>query len=310
MSSSGSGTWQFETKDATGSWTSAEAPMGKTLNGVTGTVRGPVAVGKSGYVIARSMDDGNWGVLYESGPAAENNVLSTVASTDDGKRVWFAGQGGALGCYDIPDDRKYDFSDPNGKTRSWESIAVAGDRGNEKLLLGSGSGEVLPAYMDGTVASWDVLTNPGGSTTIVAADATPDGVGYVADSTGGVYKTTVHEGWSRIGIEPAGSVHGLTATSDGVLVVSSAGRAFDYAPDAERWTPYDVGSKTLYSVAHTDGTAALAVGSSGSLYRHANSGWIRADTPTGNTLNDVTLGPVDVAVGSSGTIIERNNDVS
>ena len=77
------------------------------------------------------------------------NQLRTLDVTDDGKRLWFAGSSGTIGCYDVETNRKYDYSYPNEMTSTWESIAVSGNTGSEKLLIANGSGEVLPASVDG-----------------------------------------------------------------------------------------------------------------------------------------------------------------
>jgi hypothetical protein len=53
--------------------------------------------------------------------------------------------------------------------------------------------------------------------------------------------------------------------------------------------------------------SGLTVGGSGTIYRRTWTGWEEEETPSGNTLQGVTVGTSgpDVAVGSSGTILER-----
>jgi len=50
-------------------------------------------------VLARGAD--SWESVLEDGPSANGETLRGVDATDDGQAVWFAGDGGALGHYDI-----------------------------------------------------------------------------------------------------------------------------------------------------------------------------------------------------------------
>ncbi|MFC7199625.1 hypothetical protein [Halospeciosus flavus] len=300
-------TWQFESQSTTGEWQKAKSPVDKTLYDVAQTRYGPVAVGGSGLIVARSMDDGNWGVLYDAGPGAENHVLKTAESTDDGGRVWFGGKTGALGFYDLEEGAKYDLSEPEGRVPTWNTMAVHGERGSEKLLLATTSGQVMLGYVDGVDVTWGQMTKPDGTTSVTATDAAPDGFGYVVNSNGGAFKTSIYEGWRRIGIDGAGTLGGVAAEKDSLLVVTSSGRAYRYAEGNQEWTPYKVGGNSLNGV-DTQGKEALAVGGSGSIYRSYSGSWYEAESPAGNTLQAVAMGEVDVAVGSGGAIVERLTD--
>jgi nitrous oxide reductase len=82
-----------------GGWTEVDSPVSKTLYGVVNTQAGPFAAGKTGNVLGRV--DGSWRVVVDDGPQTRSNSLRTLAVTDDGKRIWFAGSSGALGAYDV-----------------------------------------------------------------------------------------------------------------------------------------------------------------------------------------------------------------
>jgi hypothetical protein len=292
-----------------GDWVAADAPTSETLFGVVQTVRGPVAVGTDGLVLGRGP--AGWERLVERGPAARSNTLFDADVTDDGERVWFAGSSGALGMYDVVDRRKYDFSAPMEKTSTWESIAVAGSGEEARLLVANGSGEVVGAAFDenGRPRFGDP-TEPGGGSTLTAVDVA-DGVGYACDTSGGVYRLRTDE-WERIGIREASvDFRDVLGTDDGrLLVAADDGLVYRYDHDFERWTPLAVGTTGFHAIDDADGRTVV-VGDAGAVHqRTEDADWRRVPSPVSDELLGVALGPLDVAVGEDGTVVERTAGVT
>jgi hypothetical protein len=308
-----------------GDWVEADLPTGETMYGVVQTVRGPVAVGTDGLVLGRGP--AGWERLVERGPAARSNSLYDVDVTGDGERVWFAGSSGALGMYDVVDRRKYDFSAPMEKTSTWESVAVDGHGEDTRLLVANGSGEVVGAVFDEAGRPrFGEPTEPGSGSTLAAVDIAA-GVGYAADTSGGVYRLRTDE-WERIGVDGAAvdfrDVLGTAIEDDPdgdrdrqdgegavpgdegrLLVAGDGGLVYRYDPAFDRWTPIVVGTADVHALDAAD-RRTVAVGDQGAIHgRTDDADWRRVPSPVAAELLDVALGPLDVAVGEGGTALER-----
>lgn len=284
-------------------WTEAETPTAKALNGVVETAEGPVAVGADGNVLVRTDDE--WEFLIDAGPATRSNALTTVDATSDGSRVWFAGSSGALGAYDLKERKKHDYSAPGEKTSTWEAIAVTGERGDERLRIANGSGEVLSATVDdGCPAFGDDVVKPGGGSTIAALDFGGDTC-YAIDTSGNVFEEVDGE-WEDIGIGNAQvDFFDLHASEETLLVAGGGGRIYRYDRVCDNWTPIAVGSGALRGLDRDD-DGIVAVGASGHVYRRApHQGWTRVDSPVEADLRSVALGSPAVAVGAGSAVIER-----
>ncbi|WP_436931053.1 hypothetical protein [Halosimplex halobium] len=305
--------WEFASGSAPARWTAVDSPVPDTYHDVTATAKGPCAVATDGAVVARAAD-GTWGLVVEDGPSARGETLRAVDATGDGKRVWFAGANGALGCYDLPAGRRVDRSEPQGIADGFGALAVDGDRGSEKLLVADGSGHVFPATVDGRRLDWGPTTRPSGNTAVTAL-AAADGVGYAVDSNAAVYRTTGSEGWERVGVDGAGnSFYAVAATPDRLLVGGGNGRLYGGPPDGSVWTPHTLGDFTVQALAAGDspaadstaGAPALATGSGGSLYARGPAGWRRERWDGSKTIRGVVSGDPGVAVGSNGLVLERS----
>lgn len=299
--------WTFESATTPASWTAADSPVSTTLNAVVQTANGPCAVGNDGYVVGRASD-GTWGVVVESGIDAKHRAIYDVAPTDDGTRLWLAGAGGSFGYYDLSTGERRDLSNPAGTTSALKSIAVAGSRGAEKLLVADGSGNVLSAEVTGDDPLWGPETRPadGNSLTDLVADAA--GIGYAVDTNANVWVTTEEDGWERVGIDGEGnSLYAITTAGDGLLAGGGNGRV--HLSDADyTWTPFTLSQSTVYALAgHAD--RLLAGGGSGSVFvREGGGDWQSAGWSGSATINGVCLGDPAVAVGSGGTILEGSGD--
>ncbi|WP_247730218.1 hypothetical protein [Halovivax limisalsi] len=171
--------------EGTGAWRTVDGPTSRALHGVVHGQDGAYAVGEGGMVLRRGTD--GWRIVFERGPGVAKNTLRDVAATADGCRVWFAGDSGALGYFDVADGRKSDYSAPMEKTSTWEAIAVAGKTGEERVRIANGSGEVLDCTVEDGCPTWGEVVKPGGGSTINALTV-GSGDFYAVDTSGGVYR--------------------------------------------------------------------------------------------------------------------------
>ena len=287
-------------------WTTVESPTDEPLTGIVATRDGASAVGENGVVLARRAD--GWELALGHGPSADDQSLRDVDATDDGRVVWFAGDGGALGRYDVEEGRLTDHSAPEDQTSTWTAIAVVDPAGEERVHLANGSGELLKGtYDDGDVA-WGEIRKPGSGSSITDL-AFDDAVGYACDSSQGVYATTDGANYETIGIEDANTDFAALAATDAELVVAGGdGTVFRY--DGSVWTTLRAGETALRAIDLTDETG-LAAGGAGGVFERANGGWTSVETPTDADLQGILVGAAgrersDVAVGTSGTIVERD----
>ncbi|WP_435175269.1 hypothetical protein [Halorussus sp. AFM4] len=293
-------------------WHSVEVPFEKTLYEVVSTAEGPYAIGAGGTLLANRHDgtqSPDWEVVLDDGPKTRDNQLRGLDVTDDGKRIWFAGSSGALGCYDVVERRKYDYSSPKEMTSTWEGLAVAGGRGSEKVLVANGSGEILPFSVDGFDENWGVVHKPNHKGSKVAALAAgPDGYGYAVDTSGNAFRTTAEEGWEQIGIVNAQvKFYDIFAGRNGrVYVAAGDGRIYRYDDSYRAWTPIGVTDGTALRAFDVRGEQMVVLGNDGSIYqRDDEQRWQQVHSGTSNDLLDLSLGKPDVAVGKSGTVLQR-----
>lgn len=300
--------WSFVSDEPSGNWRTVEVPVNVTLRSAARTVNGPCAVGDDGKVVGRAKN-GEWGVVIEDGPGADNRALHAVAATDDGKRIWFAGDGGALGYYDLSNGDRSNESEPLGRTDAFRSVAVVGNRGAEKLLVGSGSGGVISAVADGTDVRFGAMAHPADSTSVNGAASADGGVGFVLDEGGDVFRTTAEEGWRHVGVPEVEATYRALDGVDGTLHVAGGNGCVNaYDLETGTWTPYDLDSATFYGLAAGPKTV-LAVGGGGTVYRWHDDDWAADDTRTGANLHDAVLGKHPVVVGVNGTVLEHIGEI-
>lgn len=316
--------WDFDEGVYPGEWREVESPVKTPLYDVVSTQNGPAAVGGKGTVIGRKPG-GEWGVLVEDGPSGKGRALRTVDATDDGERIWFAGDGKSVGYYDLETGERNDYTgaSADGGNPSTDELSgtvhaltVAGERGREKLLLADSSGNVLPAHMDeqregdGFRIEWEFPSHPSGDTAVKAIASNPDGVGYAVDNNARIYETTPDEGWEQIGIFDADkSMYAAEIDEDVILVGGSGGFVYEREDDG-RWTPHNVGSFTVRAMAR-DGEEMLAGGAGRLVYREANSRWGRVPWNGGTAVRGITFGrgeQADVAVCKNGAIVEGHRE--
>ncbi|MFC7142001.1 hypothetical protein ACFQMA_19465 [Halosimplex aquaticum] len=293
-------------------WLDVGAPVDGTLRDVVVTTAGPHAVGESGAIVARRSD--TWETVVSDGPAGQSTGLYGVDVTDDGRRLWVAGSGGAAGAYDPASGEMIDFSGPAGNTSTWTDVAVSGRAGSERIALLNGSGELLAGRAREGTVRWSEVTKPTGGVSGTAVDAVGRTT-VVTDSGGGVYGHTGpidptkpdEPGWKTVGIRGVEtSLRDLVAVApDQVEVVTDDGTSYRY--DGQSWFRTDVADGSLHAIDRRGGNA-LTAGVDGAIYEVSNHQWERAETPTSNTLHGCAVATdsyADVAVGAGATILER-----
>ena len=291
---------------ADGEWVRVESPTEMTLFDAAATRRGPVAVGEGGRVVRRSSD--GWRLELTDGPTGAREGLRGADATANGRRVWFCGDSGVVGRYDVLADEFVDVSAPKGKTSTWEDVAVAGLAGQEWMYLVNGSGELLRGRHGGDGTTWRDPVKPASGSSALAVAFPDRGTGYVCDTSGTVAETVdAGEQWRRIGVDGAGvDLHDVAPWgADAVTVAGGNGVVFEY--DGLSWSSRSTGGGDVHAVARTrrDGLAADA---SGDVYELTRRGWTSSGTPTETPLHGVVLDIADapaVAVGAGGTVLER-----
>ncbi|WP_222919607.1 hypothetical protein [Natrinema sp. SYSU A 869] len=294
--------WEFESgTDDRLTWTATSTPIEGAVYDVTDAANGPCAVGGGGTVVGRAAD-GSWGIVVPDGPAARGETLHAVAATDDGRRVWFSGSGGAVGYYDLPSGTRVDHSRPDGMDVTFHALAVAGTRGSEKLLLADGNGVVLPGIVAGDQPDWNRRTTPADGTAVTALAADGEGVGYGVDDNANVWKTAP-EGWERIGLTDVEHSLYAAATGASTLVVSGGNGRLYERTEADQWTPHSVGDAAIKCL-DVNGRERLAGGESGLLRVRERDTWRETDWNGTETIHGVLVGSPSIAVGQNGLILE------
>lgn len=293
---------------ATGSWHQAESPTGKTLYDVVVSRAGVFAVGEDGVLVGRCH--GMWERVDDSNDLeVVGNTLYDASTPDDGSNVWFCGSSGAIGVYEPKDQEILDYSAPGEKTSTWETIAVGGTRGNEYIFVGNGSGELLRGRRDGQNIDWQDVREPAGGSTLIDMEFPTPNVGFVADSSGGLYRTTdTGDSWNKVGVR--GATHALqsvgAADQNTVYVSADAGAIYRY--NGATWTETSAGGASVYGIDVVDRQTGLACTGEGGVYAMQDGRWEQVGSVDGPALHSVIYGneaAPHVAVGASGTIVER-----
>lgn len=288
-------------------WRRVATAFDVDLFDVIQTADGPYAVGASGTL---ATDRGaGWEVVLEAGPAADSSTLNSIAVTDDGTRVWFVGASGTIGAYNVETQRKYNYSYSGDVTTTWNAIAVSGKAESEEVLLGNGSGVVLPGIVDGADIAWEESTKLGGGSTVSALAFASETAVYAANTSGGVFKRVIENKWTEIGIADASAkFYDIHAEPGGhIYVAAGDGHLYRYDPSAQQWTPIAIGQTALRAIDRFQDHVYVLADSNAVYWRALNSEkrWQKTELPTGGDLVSLALGYPDIAVGKAGVIIVR-----
>ncbi len=283
------------------SWNDVETPTEVTLYDVVYTTDGAYAVGGGGVLLART--DTGWTKVFDGGPTGNGNDLRGADVTDDSTRIWLVGGSGAIGEYDVTTGNLNDYSAPNDVTNNFNDVAATADSGSANVYVAGDSGKMYYSFDNGE--TWDSVT-PGSGSNINAVDFFADKKGHIVDGNKSVFESTDGATWSKIGITNA-NVNFYGVDTDGlsdVWVAGGGGTIYDW--DGTKWTSTDTGDASLRGIdVATDDSDGLVAGSGGKIYDLTNGTWSEETTPTGQNLKAVVRGTPDIAVGASGTILER-----
>ncbi len=301
--------WRFDSDTDPGYWVRVDSPTNVTLRDLTSSANGPVAVGDKGVAIGRGRE--RWGIILENGPGAKSRALYAVDTTDDGERVWFAGAGGAFGYYDIVEEERRDYSVPRGNSNGFYALAVAGQRGEEKFLVGDGSGHVLPGHVEDDETDWSWSTTPNDGNAVQALAHDDDGYGYGVTANGNVFMTTEEEEWEQVGVARSQNSFYDCGFGDGVFVTGGGGgmlyeadKLLDHDDDVV-WTPTDLGGFGIYGLDAGHG-GQLACGEGGNVYLRQTGGeWAQGRFPDTTSFHAGLIDEQMVLVGGNGLVVER-----
>lgn len=283
-------------------WTLETVPTDSQLHDVAIADTTAYAVGEDGVVLTR--DGEGWSSLLSDGPRAQSTSLQAVDSAGN-ESVWTAGASGTVARIDSETGRHADYSEPASDTSNLVDVAAAAGSDNETVLLADGSGRIRRGvYHDGEMA-WDDPVVPGTGSSIAGLTMVDDSVGWVCDTSQGVFRTT--DGgrtFERVGVSAvSGTMTDVTATGAAASVTTDDGVVYRY--DSDTWTPRSVADGRLLSIAAWD-RGSLA-GGDGTLYECDDAGeWVRALTPASSSIEGVAVTETfAVAVGADGTALKR-----
>ncbi len=284
-------------------WRSVESPADVTLYDVEYTAAGAYAVGGGGTVLERTSD--GWRVELRGGPTGNGNDLYGADVTDDGERLWFVGASGAIGEYDVRTGDLTDHSAPNDVTNNFNDVSVTGDAGAANVYVAGDSGKIYYSFEDGETGSWNSVT-PGSGSNVNAIDFHGDRAGHAVDGNKTVFVTDDGTTWDKLGIEDADyNFYGVDSDGFDDVWVSGGGGSI-YRWNGSEWRRSDLGDASLRDVEVTDDDGdGVTVGGGGAAFDLGGGEWTQTETPTGANLKAVVRGTTDVAVGASGTILER-----
>jgi len=282
-------------------WAAVETPTDRDLHAVEYTSNGAYAVGGGGDVLHRTAK--GWTRVVDGGATGNGNPLYGAGVTDDGDRLWFVGGSGAIGEYDVTTGTLYDHSAPNDVTNNFNDVAVQGQAGSANVYIAGDSGKIYRSFENGETGTWS-NTTPGSGSEINAIDFHGPRSGHAVDGNQTVFTTDDGSTYDRIGIANANfNLYGVDSDVPDEVYVS-AGGATVYDWNGSQWTTTDLGDASLVDVEIEDGDG-YAVGGGGKVFDLTDGKWAQDDTPTGANLNGVVRGPVDIAVGASGVVIEK-----
>jgi hypothetical protein len=284
-------------------WTAVEAPTGNGLHDVQYAADGAYAVGGGGVALERTAE--GWRKIFDGGPTGNGNSLFGADVTDDGKRLWVVGASGAIGEYDVETGVLYDHSAPLDNTNNYNDVSVTGEAGEANVYVAGDSGKIYYSFENGASETWEYVT-PGSGSAINAIDFYDVRSGHCVDGNQSAFATDDGTTWDKIGIANANfNFYGVDSDASDDVWISEGGGTIHHWNGAN-WTVTDVGDAGLRDIEVTDADDdGFAVGGGGAVFDLTGDQWTQDATPTGANLKGVVRGSPDVAVGASGTIIER-----
>lgn len=235
---------------AAAEWSEVLSPTSKTLYEVVGTDAGPFDVGESGTVIHRASS--GWEMTISDGPRGQNKTLLGAGVTDGGDRLWMAGKSGTLGEYDVSTGELTDWSTPSGISNVFYDVEVTGTVDEtERIYLTMSSGNVLVGERTGeSTIEWS-KHDTGGSNTLTAVDFHTATDGHVVSDSHNAFQTSDGgKTWTDVSPQDAQNpFYTVVSGRDHVYVGADNGQIWRRDCDCDNWTPTDLGSNKLYTIA-------------------------------------------------------------
>nr|WP_241154958.1 hypothetical protein [Halorubrum sp. CSM-61] len=245
-----------------------------------------------------------WETAFRGGVSGNGNGLRGAGVTDDGERLWMVGNSGAVGEYDVTTGNLVDRSQPDDASNQFNSVAVTGPAGDADVYVVDDSGLVYYSFENGEEGTWNYLT-PGSGAGIPAVDFHGARAGTLIDTNGTVFATDDGTTWEPFGVEDADTTFaGLDADAPDDVTVVGGGSLYAY--DGVEWRSDRIAEAGLKDVITGD-AGGVAVGGSGTVVEREGGDWSVVDTPSGQNLRAVAAfdGDRDYVVGASGTVLER-----
>ena len=303
-----------QAKAASNSFSGVETPTSKSLNDVTYSAVGPIAVGDSGRILKR--DATGWKLVETSGIAGSGRTLTGVTATTNGSLVWMCGSSGAVAAYDVYEDRIFDYSSPNGVSNNWSDIIVHGSSRDEFVVVVNRSGQLVTGERTGCREfDWNQTQTPTGNS---ISDIHRVGFEHyrIVGGSGTVYESTDKcQTWSQIGVanfgQPLNGMSSPLSRQNGTFpgsAVGNTGSIVDY--NGSTWQSTNLVSTSINDV-YRNGQAGMAVGNGGVIFERVDGVWSSSSSPTDVKLNTIEESPSsdhpDIIVGDRGTVLEKGS---
>ncbi len=283
-------------------WEAVRTPFDADLEAAVHAADGPYAAGEEGILVAGGPND--WEPVIERDALEADGDLRAVDATRDGERVWFAGDNGVLGMFDVETGAAVGYDYTGTASSTWCELAVTGAAGDERALLANEAGAVVSFELDGEELAFSEPTRASESP-VVALTTTETGVGYAVDADGAVHTATA-TGWEALGnIDAEGDPTDVAATPDRLLVAATDGCLYEQEHGTE-WRPTVIADEEILAV-ETGDRETVAVVPESTIYTREDreSEWEHSTVDTGDRLTALALGTVDVAVGENGAVARR-----
>lgn len=286
-------------------WRVAASSTDATLHDVVHTANGPYAVGESGVLLARRPEarGRDWEAVFKDGPATRNRRLNAVATTKTGRRIWYAGESGALGYYDLDRGRKYNCSAPNGVTNEFTAITVTGYRGQEGVTAADSSGQLVNVSPADGMAIRGPRKPASSGASVTGLDVSADQRLVAVNAAGELLTTTDGFDWTCRSVVDT-SIVDVQAGDGSALLLSSGGTGSHVDLRTGRVVTAFTRDWSPSALATGDFGTCLA-GPNGRIERSTGDGWVRESTGASVALDGLALGTPPVAVGADGTVLER-----
>lgn len=271
----------------------ADLPVDTAFHDVTVSKTGVFAVGEDGLVVQRKK---TWEPVEREFDGG--NTLYGAASTDDGKRIWFAGGSGSAGYYNTETGETSTYRITEDE-HDYRSIAVSGPADQEVIWAVDDNGTIFHGSPQGD-GQWEWEQDMPGSdasfTDIKYAPGVP-----VATAEDGTAFVHTDDGWQDLEVGAVDALTSVAATGEGPYFGSDE---YIYVPTEDGWTAEHVAEDTVTDLG-SRGSQVFATTGDGDFLQRKGGEWSTIDVPVEVALNAVVARDHVVVVGDEGTIVER-----